>query len=352
MFFKYTYPAGHQLEKLNEYFHSFIENIREVKSTAKFSNKYFQQEFLVVLNRSPELKIKFNNFFDNFKILPDADKKTFFEVYTKSQDIPTYFLDISIACLDFRSKAIKTLIGNDSLRILLDHLFKTTLRAFDIEGHYKLIFNAMPYKICPFCGIETMHKSFREDYDHLAAKSLYIFLAINPKNLAPTCHPCNSKNKGEKDLLYRKTSRVKMIYPYSEMLNIAFDYEGSIIPQTDKNNQSGVWKINISPNDITTQNWNDVYGIKKRYVEDYIEPGFEDWIDDFVTDCFSAGKDLTKLEIIIAELKMLSDAFNRRRFQHHNIIKGPLFEYLSKCNNPSFYNSITEKFNKFKLPAA
>lgn len=346
MLYKYHYPDTHKLGKLNEYFVDFIKNIKDVKKTARFSTKYFPNDFEPIVNRSGELKKKFEAFFNTFKKLNDLDKDKFYRLFIKSQDIPNYFLDISIDCSDIKSDEINNLINSNTFKILTDHLFKTTLRTFDIDGHYKLIYNAMPYKLCPFCGVEIMHKSYREDYDHLAAKSLYPFLAIHPKNLAPTCHSCNSKNKGEKDLIYKGSKRTKLIYPYTESLTILFDYEGSIIPQTDKANQSGVWKIKILPDDDITQNWNKIYGIKKRYIEDFIEPSFEDWINDFISDCIDSGKNLSKVDIITSELKMLSGIFNKKWYQHSNIIKGPLFDYLSRCNNTKFYNSIIEKYNK------
>ncbi|WP_428330319.1 hypothetical protein [Mucilaginibacter sp.] len=354
MLYSYNYPQGHKLEQLNAHLLNFFTNIRNVPANATYIiENYFSADFVIVLNRSEELNNKFKAFFDSYKKLQNPQKEAFFQLVLKSQNIRAFFLDTSLDCSDIKREPLELILGDQTLRNLMAHLFKTTLKAFDIDGHYKVIYTAMSHKICPFCGLETMHQSYREDYDHLAAKRHFPLAAVHPANLAPMCHTCNSKNKGEQDVLNNANgTRKRMIYPYSEQVNITFDYTGTIIPQTDINNQLGNWVVNILPDDETTRNWNEIFGIKTRYKDDYLKPSFEEWIDDFIKDCIEQGKDLTIADTISTELKSMSDNFKRKWYLHSNIIKGPLFDYLSTCNNEIFYNSIKDKFNKISIQVA
>lgn len=354
MLYRYHYPEGHRLEELNNHLVHFFSQIRHTTSHSPYDeNVYFAADFVPILNRSRELNNKFSVFFESYKKLTNENKEAFSNLVLKAQNIMDIFLDIGIDCSDIKREPIEVILTDHSFRDLMAYLFKTTLRSFDIDGHYKLIYAAMPHKICPFCGLEIMHQSFREDYDHLAAKRHYPLVAVHPRNLAPMCHTCNSKNKGEKDVLCKPDgSRRKMIYPYSEHIDISFDYSGTILPQTDVNNQLGRWEINILPDDAITQDWNEIFGIKRRYKEDFLIPNFEEWINDFIKDCSVEGKDLTQSDIIVNELKLMSDSFKRKWYLHSNIIKGPLFDYLSICNNEIFYNSIKDKYRKININVA
>lgn len=59
-------------------------------------------------------------------------------------------------------------------------------------------------------------KQWRSDYDHLLNKADYPLYGIHHKNLMPTCHTCNSKAKGDKELIHDKRgNRRKAFYPFS-----------------------------------------------------------------------------------------------------------------------------------------
>ena len=349
MLYRYTYPENHSLADLNSYFVEFINNIRTTVAGSQFRvNIWFNEDFVNVLEISPQLKNKFRAFFTSFKILPQASKDEFVEIVNRVQDISQFFEDTTTCCVDFKTDRVNEIIGNNTFKELASQLFKSLkVDRWDIKGHYKAIYDAMPHKVCPFCGVEIMLSTFREDYDHLAPKRHYPLIAVHPKNLAPMCHTCNSKNKGEKDVLYNADGERKaFLYPYSSELQVEFDYSTSTIPQTELDNPEGEWRILFDPDNDETRSWNDIFNIKRRYIEDFIEPDYEVWIDDFVNDCIEDGIALDSILTIKEELRRLYRRFKRKWYEQANIIKGPLFEFLCNCDNNLFYDSLIKVYNR------
>ena len=348
MLFKYTYPKNYKLEELNAQLAFFLNQIFHAKANNEFHlDKYFEKDFIDILNISPNLYKCFKTFFETFKTLEVDKKKEFQNRFNKSQDIEQIFSNPQIDCFDTRTTEITKLIGNSSFKELADQLFiSLKLDRWEIVKHYEEIYQALPHKICPFCGIESLHHTFREDYDHLAPKKHYPLISANPKNLAPMCHSCNSKNKGEKDTLYDKNgTRITFVYPYNQSIKVSIDISGSIIPQTDNKNEKGCWIIKFYPDNTETKNWDYVFNIKYRYIEDYLAPSYEQWLDDFIKDCINDGLDLDTENRIKKELKNSAKKFMRKWYEPPNIIRGAFFDFLHKQKNIGFYQSMIKRYN-------
>lgn len=353
MLFQYTYPENHSLGLLNSYLIEFVNSIQETNEHSNFNlEDYFHSDFVDILRESPKLLLKFESFFDTFKSLPEASKNQFSTILADSQDIENFFSNDNINCEIYKTGSIANLIGNNTFKELADFLFTCVkYDRWDIKGHYELIYNALEYKVCPFCGIHPLHKTFREDYDHLAPKAIYPLVSINPKNLAPMCHDCNSKSKGSTDVLYLKNgNRRAFIYPYTHHIEVRINFGNSIIPQTDNENPEGKWEIVLDPNNENTSNWDDIFNIKGRYLIDFVIPNYETWLKDFVADCIEDNIDLNDTNTIKSELQRLGRRFQRKWYEQANIIKGPLFEYLANSDNDLFYNSIKSLFNRIVNP--
>lgn len=353
MLFQYTYPENHSLGHLNDYLIQFVNSIQETDQNSNFNlEDYFHPDFVDILRESPKLLVKFEAFFDTFKFLPEASKNQFSTILSDSQDIENLFSNDNINCDIYKTTSIENLIGNNTFKDLADFLFTCVkYDRWNIKEHYELIYNALAYKVCPFCGIHPLHKTYREDYDHLAPKAIYPLVSINPKNLAPMCHDCNSKNKGPKDVLYLPNgNRRAFIYPYTHHIAVTINFENCIIPQTDNENPNGKWSIALNPDNDNTKNWDDIFNIKKRYLVDFIIPSYETWLKDFVSDCIEDNIDLNNIDTIKSELQRLGTRFRRKWYDQANIIKGPLFEYLANCENQLFYNSIRRLFNRIVNP--
>ncbi|MDM1461394.1 hypothetical protein HX065_15335 [Myroides odoratimimus] len=336
------------MEKLNDFFVDFLSNIQTSQPNSRFRlTTYCGQDFIEIINNSPVLKKKLISFFSSFKVLDEQAKNEFNSMVTKSQDIEKFFKDDTITVSDTMSDRIIEILGNRSFNILVNHLFKVTLKSFGIKNHYTAIYDNMPHKVCPFCGVEKMHKSFQEDYDHLAAKKHYPIVAIHMKNLAPMCHTCNSKNKGENDVLHNNDmTRRTFVYPYSNTCAVTINFDNCIIPQTNPNTPAGSWDISFLPQNSITTNWASVFGIKKRYKEDYLEANFEEWLEEFVDGLIYSGININTEQEVIDQLSRWSIDLRGKKFLNTNFIKAPLFEFLSICGIDIFYQSLIVRFNQ------
>lgn len=354
MLLQYIYPDNHQFENLNQYLVHFINSLLDTSPRSRFDlSKYFHEDFMEILMDSPKLKEKFETFFHSFKILDADGKSDFIERLNQSQNCQEVFSDLSMDISNWKTDSINELIGNDSFKQLADYLFSCVkYERWQIKNHYQQIYDALDYKICPFCGVHPMHQTFREDYDHLAPKSLYPLLSINPRNLAPMCHDCNAKNKGANDVLCdAEGNRKTFIYPYSNHIAVSLDFEGSVIPQTDLDNECGVWQVKFNPDNEDTANWNQIFNIKTRYLNDFLIPNYDQWLTDFVKDCIEVGIDLNDTNTVRGQLSVFARKFNRKWYEQANIIKGPLFYFLANCDNVIFFNSITLMFNRLNRAA-
>ncbi|WP_433811345.1 hypothetical protein [Flavobacterium johnsoniae] len=348
MLFTYQYPHNHDIEKLNAYFVDFLTRIETSLPNSQFRvTTYCCKEFIVIVNSSPVLKRKLASFFSSYKILDKNLKDEFTRMITKSQNIEQFFNDETLIISDTMSVRIIQILGNRSFNILVNHLFKVTLKSFNIKNHYLSIYDNMPHKVCPFCGVEKMHKSFQEDYDHLAAKKDYPMIAIHMKNLAPMCHTCNSKYKGEKDVLHNSNmTRKTFVYPYNESYTVTLSFENCIIPQTDLTNPKGNWEVGFLPQNSITDNWSSIFGIKKRFKEDYLESNFEDWLEEFIDGLIYSGIRITTKQEVIDQLNRWSVSLEGKKFLNTNFIKAPLFNFLSNCGVDVFYNSLIMRFTE------
>lgn len=354
MLYKYKYIKRHTIHGLNKYLLYFFRKIRTLSSSATFriNGAYFHSDFSEILKNSPELKKKFKMFFDSYKILSDVQKTEFYNKVVKCQCVSCFFEDISVDCSDIKINSIQQLIGNNSLYELMKHLYDTLKSTrWKIIDHYIEMYNEMPQdKVCPFCGIESMHQTFREDYDHLLPKSIYPLLSVNLQNLAPMCSICNEKAKKEIDILYKNGSRRSFAYPYTTELSFTLNFSGSIIPQTDLNNQQGSWHISVLPQSDINVTWFEVFNIERRYLDDYFR--FDIWTSDFVADLIRYNQNVENEEQLKCELLKTAKTYERYKLRHSNIIKAPLFYFLANCNNHIFYNSLLKEYNNLKRQIA
>lgn len=349
MLYQYVYIKKHRIHLLNRYLNHFFFKIRGVKSNSSFiKNRYFHQDFLPFLDRSEKLESKFKDFFNTFKKLNDEKKAQFNDLVRIGITVEKSFEDTDIQCVSMRVENIKSILGNDSLKVLMDYLYTTTFKSssFNLKDHYQQMYKYMPYKICPFCGIEMMHKTYQEDYDHIAPKSKYPLIAINLKNLAPMCHQCNSKFKQEIDIYYNDGKRRPYAYPYTTTLEIDLDFTGSIIEQTDSKDYNGKWCIKILPEQPLTKTWNEVFHLEERYKTDYLEAKFQDWMNEFFESIKMCQTSIDTTEELINQFTIAADSFYRNRFNNLNIIKAPLFRFLGSGELIEFYNSILMLFKE------
>lgn len=84
------------------------------------------------------------------------------------------------------------------------------------------------YRLCPYCQQSlavTIYRdsksgALRPTLDHFYPKHKYPYLALSLYNLIPSCHPCNSSLKGQKDF-YKN----EHLHPYEDDEVICYDFD-------------------------------------------------------------------------------------------------------------------------------
>ena len=150
------------------------------------------------------------------------------------------------------------------------------------DSHYKQIYASVPYRVCPFCGIEYMDApgAPREDLDHYLVKSLYPLAAVNLRNLVPMGPKCNSRYKLSSDLLHSPDGTRRVAFdPYDHVkVNVLlddsepFDGDRIDIPR---------WVVRFDPDMPAVTTWDDVFKIRERYSRDHLNPSYTTWLINF-----------------------------------------------------------------------
>ncbi len=346
MLYTYSYITNHAVHKVNQLVSEFFYRIRNINQNERFSvDVYLDINFPKKDNN--ELIKKFKFFFDTYKVLGNESKEKFMTLVGDANFIETFYEDTEYDCKVFQAESISSLLGNDSLKELMVFLYSDVFAKDknNLTNHYLLIYESMPQKVCPFCGIERMHRLNREDYDHLAPKAKYPLFSLNLKNMAPMCHICNTKFKNQIDIFYKNNIRRPFVYPYTNKVEIDLDFSGSVIDQTDPSNYNGTWSIKILPNNSMTTTWDEVFNIKERYTREYLEEDFNNWIDEFVESLKRDNVNINSIGDLVLQFSIMAESLARNLLQNCNIIKAPLFRFLANGQLTELYKSILKKMN-------
>jgi len=153
------------------------------------------------------------------------------------------------------------------------------------DGMYRCIYDAIPEKLCPFCGCETFDspKPPREALDHYLTKSLYPCAAANLLNLVPMGNKCNSRYKLSVDIIRTTTGRRRAFFPYgtgvvtvSLLDSIPFGESSETVPQ---------WRLTFLPETEEVETWKEVFKIEERYTNDELTPRYTSFLREFGRWC-------------------------------------------------------------------
>jgi hypothetical protein len=161
-----------------------------------------------------------------FKALPinEVDRKNLFNLINNNQNVHLLFSNKTAVI-----PKIQPLNLFSAMKSLTTHLFTRTkklteivkLATESIDQHYQKYIRSNS-ELCFLCGTAALsHNRFNvaddeqwtSDYDHLLCKDKYPAFSCHPGNFVPTCHICNSKAKGAKDVLFEGNTRRKAFYP-------------------------------------------------------------------------------------------------------------------------------------------
>lgn len=132
--------------------------------------------------------------------------------------------------------------------------------------------------VCGMCATELLaqrqsavsaENQWRAPYDHLLAKETYPQFGVDPGNLLPICHTCNSKAKLAKDLLRNSAGLRRTCFdPWVESAH------GQVVLQVDLLDISPKAICEMVSDDPVIQSklitWNDVYRIKERVEGEFL----------------------------------------------------------------------------------
>lgn len=178
---------------------------------------------------------------------------------------------------------------NVELKKLAAHLFKSSSKLADITkacgetvmDHYNRYSAFHPPgngNVCGICATEQLaqqrsgvaaNDQWRAPYDHLLAKDKYPQFGIDPYNLLPICHTCNSKAKLAKDLLHNLAGRRRTCFdPWTESA------QGQVKLQVDFQGISPIVSWGMAPltptNHSKLTTWDEVYRIKERVEGEFL----------------------------------------------------------------------------------
>lgn len=242
-------------------------------------------------------KLTRNKFKEIWDVLPKdiADRQAIYNQILNAQDIYSFFNNVTLELPLFSNDVHK------ALKSLTTFLYNETKDLADIkkqagesiEEHYQnfIRFNS---ELCWICGTTLLSQNrtgvrainqWRADYDHILCKDKYPAFTVHPGNFIPTCHICNSKAKGAKDLLVCPTTKLrrKAFYPLTPLRDACCSFvKTKMLLGEDLNSPVVEIKLvfsKLTPNiEDRIQIWDSVYQISGR-VNHYLTTRFYEQID-------------------------------------------------------------------------
>ncbi|MDL0433009.1 hypothetical protein QPM17_17840 [Marinobacter sp. TBZ242] len=223
------------------------------------------------------------------------ERQRVYDIIHSSQDIDAYFDDTAKELPQLNSPEL-----SEALKDLTIHLFTRTK---DLEGtktqangsigqHFQQFIHVNnDSELCPLCGTARLSQNrahlgpedqWRADYDHLLCKDRYPIFGAHPGNFIPTCHICNSKAKGARDLLREKDGhRRRAFYPLPPSQDFCYQYLLiEVTPKVVEDLVNGEWEEPLSETVVSFESapqivkekievWDEVYKVVSR-VEHHI----------------------------------------------------------------------------------
>jgi hypothetical protein len=205
------------------------------------------------------------------------------------------------------------------------------------DKHYKAIYEAASYHVCPFCGCEYFDApgAPREALDHYLPVHKYSFAAANLRNLVPMGNKCNSRYKLAQDILRKDDgTRRRSFDPYKhETITISLDNSQPFAGRRGKTGEHlPKWEINLSPSSEEVTTWDNVFHIRERYERDVLDETFNTWLNSFRAWCQSRSIPNSDQEWVDA-IKGYAIYHESLGFEDRAFLKAAVFRMLHiHCN--------------------
>ena len=216
-------------------------------------------------------------------------------------------------------------VATDTLFV---YLYENTLKTH-LQNHYKLVYDGLQNKDCPFCAIEKLEPPhlFRQDYDHTLYKNKYPMSAVNMRNLIPMGVACNRHYKKIKDVLYDTGgARRKSYNPYNITYQIDVTLNGSTLPTVS--NRHGTWKIQFLPDIDEVKTWAEIFELEERYISGVLNTDFDDWLSDFVKFLRRFNLNPETAADVRDYLQQYLDDIGQFNYRNHKFLKYAAFRHI------------------------
>jgi hypothetical protein len=267
----------------------------------------------------------------SLSLTPEQAKKCLLSIGSAS-----FYEDVLAGKIDYKSSFLATDNFQKSLNDLVSFAFKLLSALKNNPGDsrsfrdelYAKTYDAMPERICPFCGLspfDAPHPDMpRHAYDHYLAISAYPIFGTYLPNLVPMCDRCNSSFKGATDLLADDAGNVRS----------CVDPHGNYVAQVSlmrsepfANDQLPRWDIAFVPSNDAFETWDEVFKVRFRYEKSVLDVEFKPWLDEF-------SKWALRMNVQLQDSQSVSDALSSYAALHPGLrdrgfIKGPMFEMLA-----------------------
>lgn len=351
-------PIEHDLFKVHEVLEILVKEAFCQADKNTIETKIKESETLIALyeNASSDwFKTSVNNIYTVCKTLTEEEKQKFSNIFDNNNQIENL-------CLH-PAQLIPITSLNESLQQILIPFFKelydrilewkSIKDSFGTkEDYYNQLIRFNDFALnCPCCGygiLRDTHNSGYSAFDHYLPIRHYPFSVINFNNLFPLCDECNSKEKGQKDIL---ASGKKVFYPASAThpdisIHVYIDSKNFINTFSQKQHSKSNWVTVDIVCDETYQeeieSWNTIFNIKQRYSGQIAERG-KSWLSQVKKKYENSQRREGN--------STLEDVFNEIIEDDSNIefgfLKSPYLEALK--NNHYLINAMLETRNDSKI---
>lgn len=197
------------------------------------------------------------------------------------------------------------------------------------DEQYAELYDALPGKVCPFCGLEYFDApgAPREALDHYLAFSLYPLAGANLRNLVPIGHKCNSSYKFTKDVIRRSDGTSRICPDPYKATPIEIDLNDSE-PFAGPNHGHPMWDLKFTPGGELAETWDAVFAIRERYVRDILEPSFKIWLGDFGRWAAGRQASVATSDSLLETLDAHIDYFRSMGLRDRAFLKEAVFRML------------------------
>ena len=335
-----------KLDELHEQVVYFFEVIyfQSLQGEIPWNDSFIHPRLKPIYDNCPKLRTTLKQVHSNYISVSNKEKYLIFESAINSSDIGGICnATILIGHIDDFTAPLGNAIHN-LFRYLYYQLPDTKIFKNlygDLITHYNNLKRLnRKIKMCPFCGmlpVKPLNSSTRQTYDHYLPLSKYPFLALNTKNLVPTCKDCNEDHKKDKDVLYRnkaRTLRRKLIYPFGH-----YNYTPIIIFKGYNFNPTTLEITNCSVQVSNTegvfrrefQSWDEIYELNYRYKITVIDDSKE-WYEEYLD--FVSQKQID--ETYVSEDLSYKDYLNALKTiesTSNSFLKRPFFIEMERLTN-------------------